>query len=311
MKKPVTRKFVQDVDLSKGENGKPDFSAFGEIVELPKAVNNPLDFSSKLPPLGLDSLAPAWQTDVRLDDLTKLTPFLPAQDGDLVFGKDGKPTGVYVADATGQRTRQNTQVESAEYIAFKEDRSVWENDPIEQPAPSAPTRQATPDQGELDFDGPNPFGERALDTYGQAVGQIESGNRYEITGGYNNHYQGRYQMGRAALADVGVGYTAADREAFLADPDVQDAAFRAFTLQNHATLSRLSRRYREMPRTEQLGLLGYAHNQGVGGAIDYLRTGTAGRDGFGTNPEVYISAVRNGLTAGQTQTKEDDTDASL
>ena len=234
MKKPVTRKFVED-------------------VELPKAVNEPLEFSSKLPALGLDKISPAWQTDVRLDDLTKLTPFLPAQDGDLVFGKDGRPTGVYVSDVTGQRTRQNTQVETPEYIAFKEDRAVWENDPIEQPAPSAPTRQATPDQGELDFDGPNPFGERALDTYGQAVGQIESGNRYEITGGYNNHYQGRYQMGRAALADVGVGYTAADREAFLADPDVQDAAFRAFTLQNHATLSRLSRRYREMQRTEQLG----------------------------------------------------------
>lgn len=151
---------------------------------------------------------------------------------------------------------------------------------------------------ELDFDGPNPFGERALDIYGQAVGQIESGNRYEITGGYNNHYQGRYQMGRDALADVGVGFTAADREAFLADPDAQDAAFRAFTLQNHATLSRLSRRYREMSRTEQLGILGYAHNQGAGGALDYLRTGTAGRDGFGTNPEIYASAVRNGLAAG-------------
>lgn len=161
---------------------------------------------------------------------------------------------------------------------------------------------------ELDFDGPNPFGERALDIYGQAVGQIESGNRYEITGGYNNHYQGRYQMGRDALADVGVGFTTADREAFLADPDAQDAAFRAFTLQNHATLSRLSRRYREMSRTEQLGILGYAHNQGAGGALDYLRAGTAGRDGFGTNPEVYISAVRNGLSVGKTQ--EGDTDAS-
>ena len=111
-------------------------------------------------------------------------------------------------------------------------------------------------------------------------------------------------MGRDALADVGVGFTAADREDFLADPEAQDAAFRAFTLQNHATLSRLSRRYREMPRTEQLGILGYAHNQGAGGAIDYLRTGTAGRDGFGTNPEVYISAVRNGLAAGQPQPQE-------
>ena len=46
MKKPVTRKFVQDVDLPKGENGKPDFSAFGEIVELPK--DNPATFAGCL-----------------------------------------------------------------------------------------------------------------------------------------------------------------------------------------------------------------------------------------------------------------------
>ena len=251
--------------------------------------------------VNFNAASPSWQTDVSLDDLTKLTPSLPEQDGDLVFGEDGRPTGVYVAAAPQARTWRDTPL--ADNMSF------GQNDPIVVPAPSTSTRQATTlDEDELDFDGPNPFGERALDIYGQSVGQIESGNRYEITGGYNNHYQGRYQMGRDALADVGVGYTAADREAFLANPEAQDAAFRAFTLQNHATLSRLSRRYREMLRTEQLGILGYAHNQGAGGAIDYLRTGTAGRDGFGTNPEIYINAVRNGLSAGQTQ--EGDTDAS-
>ena len=197
----------------------------------------------------------------------------------------------------------NTSTDTGEVASSK----PWERDPIVHLV--EPKQNISLGlQGELGFDGPNPFGERALDIYGQAIGQIESGNRYEITGGYNNHYQGRYQMGRDALADVGIGFTAADREAFLNDPNAQDAAFRAFTLQNHATLSRLSRRYREMPRTEQLGILGYAHNQGAGGALDYLRTGTAGRDGFGTNPEVYISAVRNGLSVGKAQ--EGDTDAS-
>ena len=295
MKQPVTRKFVEDVEVPKGENGKPDFSTFGEVVELPKAENKALDFSNYGVPVELDKVSP---------------PLLPEQDGDLVFGEDGRPTGVYVANATSKRTWQD--------MPLADDMSFGQDDPIVVPAPSASTRQTTLDEGELDFDGPNPFGERALDIYGQSVGQIESGNRYEITGGYNNHYQGRYQMGRDALADVGVGFTAADREAFLADPEAQDAAFRAFTLQNHATLSRLSRRYREMPRTEQLSILGYAHNQGPGGAIDYLRTGTAGRDGFGTNPEIYISAVRNGLAAGQAQrsvalppkTQEGDADAS-
>ena len=248
--------------------------------------------------VNFNSANPSYTDDFNLDDLPNLTPSFPEQDGDLVFGEDGRPTGIYVAAAPQARTWRD--------MPLADDMSFGQDDPIVVPAP---TRQTiTLDQDELDFDGPNPFGERALDIYGQSVGQIESGNRYEITGGYNNHYQGRYQMGRDALADVGVGFTAADREAFLADPDAQDGAFRAFTLQNHSTLSRLSRRYREMPRTEQLGILGYAHNQGAGGALDYLRTGTAGRDGFGTNPEVYISAVRNGLAAAQTQ--EGDADAS-
>ena len=248
--------------------------------------------------VNFNSANPSYTDDFNLDDLPNLTPSFPEQDGDLVFGEDGRPTGIYVAAAPQARTWRD--------MPLADDMSFGQDDPIVVPAP---TRQTTTlDQDELEFDGPNPFGERALDIYGQSVGQIESGNRYEITGGYNNHYQGRYQMGRDALADVGVGFTAADREDFLADPEAQDAAFRAFTLQNHATLSRLSRRYREMPRTEQLGILGYAHNQGAGGAVDYLRTGTAGQDGFGTNPEIYITAVRNGLAAGQTQ--EDDTDGS-
>ena len=125
-------------------------------------------------------------------------------------------------------------------------------------------------------------------------------------------------MDRDALSDVGVGFTAADREAFLADPDAQESALRSFKLQTHSTLSRLSRGYREMPRTEQLGILGYAHNQGSGGALDYLRTGRVVRDGFGTNPEIYISAVRNGRSADEPQrsadlppqTQEGDTNAS-
>lgn len=137
--------------------------------------------------------SPPWEADAKLDDLTKLTPSRPEQHGDLVFGEDGKPAGIYVVtNATPKFARRDASLMI---------------------------------DGELDFDGPNPFGERALDIYGQAVGQIESGNRSEITSGYNNHYQGRYQMGR---------------------------------------------------------------------------------DCFGTNPEIYISAVMIGLAAGQEQLGDDN-----
>ena len=55
-----TSKFVQDTQIPKGSNGKPDFSAFGEIVELPKAVNKPLDFSNYGTPVELNKINPPF-----------------------------------------------------------------------------------------------------------------------------------------------------------------------------------------------------------------------------------------------------------
>lgn len=62
--------------------------------------------------------------------------------------------------------------------------------------------------------GPNPIEKPALDEYGQAVCQIKNGNRYVVTGGHNNRYQGGYQMDRDALADVGFGLIAGARDGF-------------------------------------------------------------------------------------------------
>ena len=140
-----------------------------------------------------------------------------------------------------------------------------------------------------------PFNSTAFLKFADAVGQIESGNQYDIVGGYNNHYQGRWQMSKAALKDVGIGFSQADREAFLADPDAQDDAFEAFTLQNHNYLKARSQKYRDMSEREQLAVLGYAHNQGRGGALRFLQTGEGQTDGFGTEATKYADAVRDAL----------------
>lgn len=57
-----------------------------------------------------------------------------------------------------------------------------------------------------DDDNNLPFNSTAFLKFADAVGQIESGNEYDTVGGYNNHYQGRFQMGKAALKDVGIGF---------------------------------------------------------------------------------------------------------
>lgn len=152
---------------------------------------------------------------------------------------------------------------------------------------TAPT--PTLEEDELEYDGP--FGDRDFDVYAEAVGQIESGGRYDAVGGYNNHYQGKYQFGRAALKDVGVGFSAEAREAFLADPSLQEESFNSLTVQNHKTLLRLSGRYRKLSRREQLGILAMAHNAGAGGVLEYLRSGKDTADGFGTKGTKYVNAV--------------------
>ena len=168
--------------------------------------------------------------------------------------------------------------------------------PYTLPKKSFEAQQTTDTKSEAEDDDNNlPFNSTAFLKFADAVGQIESGNQYDIVGGYNNHYQGRFQMGKAALKDVGIGFSQADREAFLADPDAQDDAFEAFTLQNHNYLKARSQKYRDMTEREQLAVLGYAHNQGRGGALRFLQTGEGQTDGFGTEATKYADAVRKVL----------------
>ena len=157
-------------------------------------------------------------------------------------------------------------------------------------APEADTKPEPEDD-----DNNLPFNSTAFLRFSDAVAGIESGGDYSVTGGYNNHYLGKYQMGKAALKDVGIGYTQADREAFLADADAQDDAVEQFTLQNHNYLKARSQKYRDMSEREQLAVLGYAHNQGRGGALLFLQTGEGQTDGFGTEATKYVDAVREAL----------------
>ena len=136
------------------------------------------------------------------------------------------------------------------------------------------------------------------DIFRKTVAKIESGSKgYNITGGYNNAYDGAYQMGAGAKADAArvLGIAAPTRQKFREDEDLQEKMFDAYTLTNHKTLMRINSKYRGMTVNEKLGTLGYAHNQGAGGASDWLKTGKAGRDGFGTNAVKYYNAILGNL----------------
>ena len=126
---------------------------------------------------------------------------------------------------------------------------------------------------------------------GKKVGDIKYKAGDLLYGGSGGHYLGKYQMGRDALSDVGVGYSKAEREAFLKNPSAQDEAFKKFTENNHIKLTRESERYRNMTKEEKLGVLGYAHNQGATAAIEWLFTGVSGADANGTKGTKYTTKI--------------------
>lgn len=141
------------------------------------------------------------------------------------------------------------------------------------------------------------FSPKDWDIFRNTVAQIESGGRYNISGGSGDHYDGRYQLGAAAKQDgaryAGVpnpGHSAAAREKFRQSPELQELLFAGFTKANHTYLMGVPE-YRDASPRRKLQILGYAHNQGMGGAENWMKTGKVGADGFGTKGTKYTDAL--------------------
>lgn len=138
------------------------------------------------------------------------------------------------------------------------------------------------------------------DIYRNTIAYIESGGRYDIIGGAGNLYDGRYQMYGPAKQDgarhAGVSVPSS-REEFRRNPSLQETLFAGFTLGNSKVLER-NEKFKGMSPRERLVILGYAHNQGAGAALRWLRTGVAGRDGFGTLATKYSDALTANLFGG-------------
>ena len=145
------------------------------------------------------------------------------------------------------------------------------------------------------------------DIYRNSIALIESGGRYGVPGGSGKHYDGRYQMGEAAKKDgskvAGVPYpghssdpNAHVRVSFRNNPQLQETIFTGFTLANHRYLMR-NPKYKSASVERKLEILGYAHNQGMGGAENWMNTGVVGADGFGTKGTKYTDLIAKNFRA--------------
>ena len=140
--------------------------------------------------------------------------------------------------------------------------------------------------------------------YKKEVAKIESGgkkNPYQVAGGANKHYDGKYQLGKMAKADAGqllgieLGHGKKDRDLFRKNPALQEKAFAAYTAKNHSYLMNKSAKYRELDKQQQIAVLGYAHNQGWSEAKKWLDGGAEGQDAFGTKGSKYYKAIAKNL----------------
>lgn len=141
----------------------------------------------------------------------------------------------------------------------------------------------------------------------EAVAGIESHGRYDIMGGSSNRFAGRYQLGSQEITDTArrLFVPRPTQAQFLADPAMQERFFEAYTDAHHQQLMRTSAIYRGMSPAQRLAVLGYAHNQGAGGASAWLRTGVVGHDAFHTGGDAYVRAVQKAIGGGTHATVSD------
>ena len=132
----------------------------------------------------------------------------------------------------------------------------------------------------------------------EGIARIEHA-RYDQMGGSSNRFAGRYQMRPDEIRETArrLFVPVPTREQFLADPAMQERFFEAYTEAHNDQLMHDSARYRAMTPEQRLEVLGYAHNQGVGGAEARLETGQVGCDAFRTPGTAYSDSVAAALSA--------------
>ena len=123
--------------------------------------------------------------------------------------------------------------------------------------------------------------------YRQALANIESGGgNYGIIGGDQDLYDGAYQFGPDAKIDAArrLGVAVPSREVFRSNAKMQEDFLIKFTRANYGYLRS---KIQNQSLQAQQEILAYAHNQGAGNTLNYLRTGRVGSDAFGTKGTRY------------------------
>ena len=140
------------------------------------------------------------------------------------------------------------------------------------------------------------FSEKEWDIYRNTIAKIESSGRYNIQGGYNDNYDGRYQLGLLAKKDASRILNLNpnilnNRAEFRQDPNKQELFFIAYTKANDEYLKKNTLKYSDFSPQKKLQVLGFAHNQGWKLAKDWIESKIDSRDSFGTPGSLFCDAI--------------------
>ena len=120
---------------------------------------------------------------------------------------------------------------------------------------------------------------------------------YKARGGFNDAYDGKYQMGKVAKQEAEdwlgiktIGHTPSSRARFRNDRNLQEKYYGAYVSANHAFLKKTSKVYNKLSNDDKIGILGYAQ-QGQGNAREYVNKGIVSVDGNGVRGTKYIDAL--------------------
>ena len=121
----------------------------------------------------------------------------------------------------------------------------------------------------------------------QALGHMESGNRYNIVNKWG--YMGRYQFGRSTLQTLGYNIT---RTEFLSNPQIQEEAMYKLLKYNKYTLKYYISNYDGKSvwgvNITESGLLAAAHLAGSGNVKRFFQKGLDFKDANGTKMTSYM-----------------------
>ena len=140
--------------------------------------------------------------------------------------------------------------------------------------------------------------------YRDTLASIESAGsgNYRALGGYQNNYDGRYQLGSLAKKDAArileidfVGDDEISRYQFRNNPQLQEDYLIGFTYANHSYLISANNIYQNLSLNKKLEVLIYAHNQGWRGALDWLDNGSLHVDSFGTEAIMYVEKLNQNI----------------